>query len=240
MATTRTSGSGRSCGGTRAPSSRPIVGRFTPRPFVDGRLVGRPHRDYIAYYPDQADPLYITELADPTDRFDVRWYDPVTGLSQVEVRPGGAQEFRAPGRGSWVLHIDRHELPPGRWLDESFDLPDGLLAGQHAWSRVADNAQVAGGAAVLHAERTAIAVDHDVEIQQHGRHRLDFRVQVASGTATTIAKLEVSTLRSPVSALDDDKFQIQFGGDRFRINRIGIRAAGSRCCTAPTLRRAVP
>ena len=106
-------------------------GRFTPHPIIDERLVGRPHRDYIAYYADLADPLYITELADPTDRFDVRWYDPVDGLKQVEVRPGGAQEFRAPGRGTWVLHVNRHELPPGRWLDESFDLADGPLAGQH-------------------------------------------------------------------------------------------------------------
>ena len=214
-------------------------GRYTPHPIIDHRLVGRRHQDYIGHfflYPvgDQSGPITITELADPEDRFDVRWYNTDTQVLQaVDVIAGGAPHtFTPPAAGSWALHVHRRgptpAPQPGTWLDEKFDdLTVGWLDGQRGWVRIDDSASVEGGAdkvAVLRSGPTAIAVDRDVPIQATGKHRFDLRVKVDGGAAT-MAKIELGTLRGNGAPLDDNKFQIEFGFDRFRINRIGVLEA---------------
>jgi hypothetical protein len=203
---------------------------YTQWPIDKGRLVGEPDRDYIGFLaPDDPDPtIFITDLREPL--YDTRWYDVMTReLKIAEVRSGGAQPFNRPGTPNaqtWIVHVNAHEQPNGLWLDERFDeLDNGLLHGQHQWARIDDSPTVEGSTAkVVHipAGNRVFAVDKDVPIQTRGKHRLDLRVQVNDNTTPTMAKLELKTLRSPASPLDDKKFQIEVGGDRFRVNRFGV------------------
>ena len=205
---------------------------YTQWPIDRGRLVGEPDRDYVGFlYPGDANAIFITDLRAPL--YDARWYDVMTHeLKLAEVRVGGPQPFNRPGppnSQTWIVHANAHEQPNGLWLDERFDdLDNGLLHGQHQWARIDDSPTVEGTTAKvvhIHPGSNAIAVDKDVPIQTGGKHRLDLRVRVNDITTPTMAKLELKTLRSPASPLDDKKFQIEFGGDRFRVNRFGVDEA---------------
>jgi len=106
------------------------------------------------------------------------WWSP-----RAEVRSGNPQLFPRPGppdSQTWIVHVNAHEEPRGFWLEERFDdLDNGLLHGQHRWSRIDDSPTIEGSTAkVVHipAGNRVYAVDKDVPIQIHGKHRLDVRV----------------------------------------------------------------